>query len=174
MTVDAKCKRFIKHLKPLKAALSDLNLLHFDNENYGSGFRLDYGSGFRSRSNLFHHLRNELLPVCGSSRAYKFTICFESLETNRAALIESILQIPQIGRCSNVALDISDLCNAQLPVEAIAQWLHQQSSDTNRISDPKRREKFLTIELKNIDIPNLLEISGHLTKVFLTLFYLKA
>ena len=162
-------KRFIKHLKPLKAALSDLNLLHFDAEIIE-----DSVPDFSSRSNLLHHIRDELLPICElSSRAYKFTISFQSLETNRAALIESILQIPQVGRCPNVALKISSLLNVRLPVEAIAQWLHHQSSDTNRISDPKRREKFLTIELYDIDIPNLLEISGHLTMVFLTLFYLK-
>ena len=61
---------------------------------------------------------------------------------------------------------ISSYSNVQLPVEAIAQWLHQQSSGTKRITDQKKRKKFLTIELDDIDIPNLLEISGHLTKVF--------
>ena len=160
MTVDAKCKRFIKHLKQLKAALSDLNLLHFDAKINESCVH-----DFSCHSNLLHHLRDELLPVCEFSRAYKFTIRFRSWETNTTAFIESLLQIPQIGRCSNVALKISNI-NVRLPVEAIAQWLHQQSSGTNRISDPKRREKFLTIELDDIDIPNLLEISGHLTKVF--------
>ena len=158
MTVDAKCKRFIKHLKPLKAALSDLNLLHFDAKINESCVH-----DFSSRSNRFH-LRDELLPVCELSRAYKFTIRFRSWETNTTAFIESLLQIPQIGRCSNVALKISSLLYIQLPVEAIAQWL--QSSDTKRIIDPKRRGKFLTIELNIIDIPNLLEISDHLMKVF--------
>ena len=122
---------------------------------------------------VVRHLRDELFPVCESPRAYKFTIRFRGWETNISAFIESLLQIPQIGRCPNVALKLSGLYNIQLPVEAIAQWLHQQSSGTKRITDQKRREKFLTIELNNIDTPNLLEISAHLTKVFLTLFNLK-
>ena len=170
-----KCKQFIKHLKPLKDALSDLNLLHFDaeiNENDVPDF--SSFSNLLHQKKFLHHLRDELLPICElSSRAYKFTILFRDWETNGAALIESILQIPQIGRCPNVALKLSGLYNIQLPVEAIAQWLHQQSSGTKRISDPKKREKFLTIELDYVDIPNLLEFSCHLTKVFLTLFYPK-
>ena len=169
-----KWKQFVKHLKPFKAALNDLNLLNFDAE-----ISRNYGSVFSSYSNLLHHLCDELLPICESSRAYKFTIHFQTT-ANTTVIIESLLQIPQIGRCSNVRIKLSGLWpwsnryNLQLPVEAIAQWLHQQSSDTNRIIDPKRREKFFTIELSDVDIPNLLEISGHLTKVFLTLFYLKA
>ena len=167
MTAAAKCKRFNEHLKPLKAALSDLNLLHFDAE-----INENYVPDFSSFSNLLHHLRDELFPVCESSRAYKFTIRFQiwDWKGDGAALIESLLQIPQIDRCPNVRIILFGLLNVQLPVEAIAQWLHHQSSDTNRISDPKRREKFLTIELSDVDIPDLLEISGHLTKVFI-LFY---
>ena len=168
LAMDAKCKRFIKHLKPLKPALSDMNLLYFDAE-----INEKFVHDFSSCSNLLHHLRDELLPVCESSRAYKFTIRFQPWEwkANIATTIESILQIPQIGRCPNVALKISSCyissySNVQLPVEAIAQWLHQQSSGTKRICDPKKREKFLTIELDDVYIPNLLEISGHLTKVF--------
>ena len=165
MTMDAKCKRFIKHLKPLKAALSDLNLLHFDAE-----INEDYVPDFSSFSNLRHHLRDELFSVCESSRAYKFTIHFRGWETNTTAFIKSILQIPQIDRCLNLRFKLSGLYNKRLPVETIAQWLHHQSSDTKRINDPKRREKFLTIELDDINITNLLEISGHLTEVFILLY----
>ena len=64
-----KFQSVVNYLQQLK--LNDSNLIHIigaiDKNNL-----ID----FSDNSQLLDHLRNELLPICGSSRRYKFEICY--------------------------------------------------------------------------------------------------
>ena len=129
---------------------------------------------------MLEHLRNKLLPICGSSRHYEFIINIDFCRDRRNAaatnIIESLLQMPQIVACSNVSIEVLTYqFGVRLPVEAIAKWLNQTSVDptgVNGKTNAKKQEKFLAIYLNAKPIQNELELVGRLTEVYY-LFYRK-
>ena len=151
---------FRKQLQSLKPALNDSNLVRFTGCIHGSTFR---PSAFKDHFALLKHLRDELLPICDSSRHYEFYIEFYSDRDSQTNVIESLLQMPQIRR-SNVGIELSGVIDSQLPVEAIVQWLNQESDQNDVIYRKKQQEKCLTIKLPTIN--NLLRMCRRLVEVF--------
>ena len=82
------------------------------------------------------------MPICGSSRSYKFEI-FSSDKISHADLIAKILQMPQIDCCSNVEIKLNGpiMHLMEFQIEPISNWLHQNCNGTNEKSD----ERFLLI-----------------------------
>lgn len=152
-SIAKKCELFKGYLHAIKSALSDSNLIRF---TVTIGQQIQY---FSSHIKLIEHLRNELLPICESSRHYQFVIC-DDMDTNTGAeIITSILEAPQIVCCPNVEIGIykKNKTATQLSVEVIDKWLN------HTVDKKKEQHKFLHIFLSNIQ--NLLEICGHLTEV---------
>ena len=83
LPIAEKCQSVVNYLKQLK--LNDSSLIHFI-----VAIKKNKRTHFSNHSQFLDHLRNELLPICGSSRAYKFDF-FSRDETARADLIEKIL-----------------------------------------------------------------------------------
>ena len=158
-----KCQSVVDYLLPLK--LNDLNLIHF-NATIDENNRSD----FSDHSQLIDHLRNEFLPICGSSRGYKFEISFDEL--SRTDLIAKILQMPQIDCCSNVDIFLY-FPYITYPMEflltfepvPISDWLHR---NYNGIAG-KSKERFLRIFPFNTLWAQ--ELCNHLKKV--TIYYFK-
>ena len=161
-SIAEKCHTFVECLQSIRAPLNDsasiLICAEIDKEK---------PSQFGDYSTLFNHIRDKLLPICDSSRQYSFFIDFDfgSDKTHRVNVIESILTIPQIVRCSNILIEVPN--PLQLPVKAIAQWLNQ-TDDRSRIGvidGQKKQEKFLRIGTEHDKIHNVLEMCKHLTEV---------
>ena len=121
---------------------------------------------FNNHSKLLYYLQNRLLQICDSARGYKFSILFFSHANTITNVIESILQMPPIERCSNVEIEIPFLWRVQkqLPVKAISNWL-EMSADGMEINYQRKREKFLKIWMS--DIQNTKEMIDHLVMVYL-------
>ena len=122
LTIVKKCQSVVNYLRLLK--LNDSSLIHFNGT-----INKNNPDNFNSHSQLFGHLRNELLPICGSSRGYKFDL-FTADEVSRTNLIDQILQMPRIECCSNVEIKLnkiygSIILSLQLPIESISNWLHR-------------------------------------------------
>ena len=156
-SIEKKCELFQKYLQQLSPALNDSNLIVFD-----AYINKGHQHYFSSHLQLVDHLRQQLLPICDSSRGYTFEICFYSGKSEASAVIESILQLPQIEHCSHVELVLCYANPTALPVQAIAEWLNRECNRTG-VTGPKCKEKFLKISLDWIQ--NLVEMCGHLTEV---------
>ena len=117
---------------------------------------------FSNHLTLIKYLRDELLPICDSSRRYKLQIGFDSDKNEGTKVISSVLEMPQIVGCSNVEIGIFRIDSpVQMPIEKIEEWLNQK---TGRIGfSGKKEEKFLKIYSYNIE--NVLEMCEHLTEV---------
>ena len=136
LPIAEKCQSVVNCLQPLK--LDDSSLIHF----IGAINKNDRNC-FSDHSQLLDHLRNELLPICGSSHRYKFEIFLGSYEVSSNNLIAQILQLPQIECCLNVEIKLYGLRMylMQFPIDSISNWLHQNCNGTNEKSD----ERFLRI-----------------------------
>ena len=186
-----KQRVFLQNLRVLKPALVDSNLFRFtarvicqrsQSANSSFYFNGHFSVHFKDHFAVLEHLRNKLLPICGSSRRYEFRIEILSCDDrhNAAAtdVIESLLQMPQIAVRSNVTIDVLVCCHnidtlSLLPVEAIAKWLNQTSDEATGVNDQKntkKQEKFLSIHM--LTIQNEKEMVGRLTEVY-CLFYRK-
>lgn len=163
--MEEKCRLVVNYLQPLKKALNGSNLIHF------IGFiEKNNPYAFSNHSQLINHLQKELLPVCGSSRGYKFDISsyFHSDEKAREArertlIIASILEMDPIGRCSTIEIDLEGLnqpLQSQLPVGAITNWLHRRCAEIRE----KSEERFLRIYSDNY-IQNGREMCDYLKQV---------
>lgn len=136
---------------------------------FHAGISQHHSSYFANHSTLIDYLRACLNTICNSARGYKFLICFWSDEVEICAIatvISSILQMPPVKRCENVAIEIPLPRQVQraLPVEAISNWL-EKSSDEMQINDRKPKEKFLKIRADGIQ--NYRELIDCLKMVFL-------
>ena len=133
-----KCQSVVNYLQPLK--LNDSNLIHFNATIDGNN-----RSNFKNRTQLIDHLRNEFLPICGSSGGYKFVIWLYSDAVSSTDLLAKILQMSQIDRCSNVDIFLHECTiytrEYQLTFEPISDWLHR---NYNGIAG-KSKERFLRI-----------------------------
>ena len=152
--LEEKCQLFGDLLPEIKGALNDSNEIFF-----GAGIDQEDQSEFYNHSTLIGYLRDEFLPICDSTRRYKFVISFDSDQNSGSEVISSILKMPQVVRCSNVDIWLLQVYDPiELPVGEIAQWLSQKN---DRIG--KKEEKFL--EIYSDKIQNVLEIWEHLTEV---------
>ena len=137
--------------------MNDLELIHFICAANEYAF---------NDSTLIEHLRDELLPIFDSPRRYKFDVYYSDSKFITTDIIASILQLPQIRRCSNVELARSVIwTNGQTPgpvsMEAISNWLnrtHDEGMKDGHITQPERL-------LRLNGIPNVRETSDYLIKV---------
>lgn len=172
--ISDECQCFVNHLKPLENALNNTNLIHF----IGSVSE-DDSSCFRNHSNLLAYLQNQLLPICGRSRGYKFQIILlsDNKATTGAKIIENILRMPQIVNCSTVKF-IFGYPNQRLlrlkgflhqptllPVEAISNWLNRRSDESAPMGNNVQNQRARTLEIASVEIQNAPEMCDHLKKV---------
>lgn len=138
-SIAEKCQLFKECLQQLRASLSDLNeffLTSFiDREN---------SSDFSDHLTFLNYLRDELLPICRSSRRHKLIIGFNSDENSAANLITSILELSQ--QCSDLTIGLGGLNQpTELPVVAISDWLAGKSDRSVKIGAQKPESKLLQI-----------------------------
>ena len=154
-SIEEKCLRLKNHLQSLKQYLKDtISIICF------GGIDKYLHNHFTDHLQLIAYFRDELLPICDSSHRYSFTFHFDSDKDAAASVIESLLQMPQIDRCSNVGIEIDYANPTQLPVNSIAQFLNHPKYDQ---IIRKTKEKFLKIYLD--EIQNVSNLCDHLTKV---------
>ena len=158
LPIAEKCQSVLNCLQPLK--LDDPSLIHF----IGAINKNDRNC-FSDHSQLLDHLRNELLPICGSSHRYEFEICLDSYEVSVSSknLIAQILQLPQIECCLYVEIKLYGhmMYLMQFPIDSISSWLHRNCDGI----EEKSKERFLKIYFSNSNFPFARELCDHLTKV---------
>ena len=163
--IEEKCHLVVNYLQPQKKTLNVTNLIHFV-----SAIDENEPCNFSNHSQLVKHLQTELLPICGSSRGYKFSISFFSEAKVCTELIASILQMDPIERCSTLEICLQELDKQiQLPVEAISNWLHRKHEGINGVT----KECFLKIYssgtfsyyINDIHIQNAMEMCDYLKEV---------
>ena len=162
--VEAKCQWFESHLLPLKLVLKDSNKITLyaiiDRDRCGH---------FRDHTQLLDYLRTRLLPICNSSRAYKFIIRLYNKST--PDMIASLLQMPEIKRCSNVNIVFLRRCEEHhyhLPVEEVSNWL-ERCVDGMEKAAQNQKERYLRITMDSIK--NAREMIDHLKMVFYKHFF---
>ena len=164
-SIEEKCRSGENYLQPLKEALNDSILIRFG----GIIDRNDL-TKFSDHSKLLDYLSEHLLKICNSSREYDFYISFRTDEAGAGTnVINSIIQMPQICRCSNLRINLC--CIPQhvlLPADAISSWLNRPISDgMNFIGRRTPKEYFLKIYAARIQ--NVVEMCDYLVEV--CLFY---
>lgn len=163
-SIENKCQLIEDYLQALNETKNDSKSIEF----YGEINLNDY-TNFRDHSLLLNHLGEQLLPICNSSRCYKFAFSFYSDDEAAIKVFLSILQMPQIKRCSNIGIELYNFEQPrQLPVEAISNWLNRTIKDGVEFIDQSPKKIFLQICLANIQ--NVMEICDHLGKVCFIFF----
>lgn len=157
--IKEKCEFIERHLRPLKSALIDSNMIDFRARISA----YDDGIDFSDHLQLLEYIRNRLLPICNSSLGYKFYIDFESDFNSAANVIASLLQMPEIKRCANVEIKITSREQNQLPIETISNWL-ERSADGMENNVQKHRERSLTISTDGV-FGNTREMIDHMKTV---------
>ena len=151
-----------RHLLSLKPTLNDTNILEI---------RASYNVEFCFSDNaLLECIRNRFLPICNSSRAYKFHIDFVCYKNTATNVIASILQMNEIKRCLTVEFHCSLWQNQplaeKLAVEEIANWLKRSTDGIENIVQ-SRKERSLTIYFNGFDREhNVRELLENLKTVF--------
>lgn len=124
-SIEEKCHFIESYIRPLKQALKDTRSIQF----YGDVSQ-DDNSCFRDHSVLLSYLTERLLPICDSSHRYKFYIRFYSDKEASSSVISSILQMPQISRCSDLFIELNILClPKESSIETISNWLFRKVDD---------------------------------------------
>ena len=154
-----KCELITSYLQVLKPALYDTQILRF----FGT---IDHSVPyyFRDHSQLLCHLRDQLLPICGNARRYKFKIVFNTDCDAGGSVISSILQMPQIIRCSDVFIQPYSYSN-EFPIEDISNWLHQKNTNGVGVEIIGQKETQRFLHLDSCIITNAQEMYKHLKKV---------
>ena len=155
-----KCQSVINYLQEMK--LNDANLI-----NFICGIDKNNPSYFSDHSQLLDHFQNKLLPICGTSRGFKFEIYLFSDGVSYINLIAKILQMPQIECCSNVEIILNgrSLYPMQFPIESISNWLHRNCDGI----EEKSKERFLRIFSFSFLCARELELCDHLKKVIIVI-----
>ena len=159
--IEEKCEFTERYLLSLQPVLHDSNTI-----NICAQISMD-PKDFNDHSHLLDYIRNHLLLLCNSSRAYKFFILNHSDENLFTHAITSILQINVIECCQHIEIVILDSCGKHqksLPVEAISNWL-EKSDDGIKVDDRLPKEKFLSIRLPFNEFQNTREILDYLMMV---------
>ena len=101
-SIEEKCRSIENYLQPLKEALKDSTAIRF----YGDIYRNDQAY-FSDYSKLLEYLSEQLLKICNSSRGYNFSIYLQPEEAGTGTnIINSIIQMPQICRCSTLRINL--------------------------------------------------------------------
>ena len=139
-----KCEWVAMLLQPLKHALN--------------GSKLEFRGLItddivdNSSSILYMHIEEELLPICNACCSYYFNIEFCSFYEPQKGVIEKFLQFYQITACSNVVLTlrpVHEKWKIELPVDAIANWLHRNRNRNYDSINPKvQKEKEQILEIR--------------------------
>ena len=140
-----KCKIFASQLQNVPRLSEANSICVWATVNQNIRMRRDRGH-FLDHSQLLNHLRNELLPICGYCRRYKFLIDLQSDKDAVAKIIRTILRMKQIIDCPNVEFGGN---YEQLPIEAISNWLHRnQNTDNggNEFDNQDQQERILEIK----------------------------
>ena len=164
-SIEEKCWSIGSYLEPLKEALNDSISIQF----HGDIDRND-PKNFGDHSKLLGYISEELLTICNSSRGYDFYIFLRTEEAEAEAnVINSIIQMPQICRCSNLRLDLWLVRQQKLlPVETISSWLNRTIGDRRFFIGRTPKEIFLRIYASGIQ--NVMEMCDHLVEVCLFCF----
>ena len=155
-----KSQSVVNYLQQIK--LDNSSLIHFN-----ATINKNNRSQFSDHSQLLDHLRNELLPICGSSRGYKFKISCFSDKASHKNLIAEILQIPRIDCCSNVEINLPVFTTHKLPIESISHWLHRNCDGIVEVE--KLKEQFLRIY--SVNSPCAQELCEYFKKVTFVQFF---
>lgn len=126
---------------------------------------------FDDHTKLVEHIRNEISLLCNSARCYKFNIALHTDKDSVAEVIDSILQMPSINRCSNVDFWLHDDfrgISVELPIETISNWLFRISDGNAEINCPKSHPRLL--EIGKIMLQNVMDIWDALTQVYFCIF----
>ena len=156
LPITEKCLLFEKQLQSVKSALTGSVLCFWGVINESKA------SCFHDHLELLNYVRNRILPICDESCGYEFHIMFESDVSASQNVISSILQTPQLNRCSSAQFRIYDgsvepELELILPVKEISNWLHRKCDHG--------RKKLLHINSGEIEMENIEEMSNHLTEV---------
>lgn len=144
--------------------MNDLELIHFI-----CAANRDNEYAFND-STLIEHLRDELLPIFDSPRRYKFNVYYSisklTINTLIMDIIASILQLPQIRRCSNVEIARSVICTnwqtfGPVSMEAISNWLNRTRDECMKDGHFTQPERLLQLH----GISNVRETSDYLIEV---------
>ena len=161
-SIDKKCRLFVEHLKPLKAAFNDSTKIDF-NADIGDG-----QTNFREPLQLLNHHRNELLPICDLPCRYEFTIFFSTHGTFATAILDSILQMSPVNSSTNVEFDFYHTNRGppiltRLPVDAISAWLDRSNDMAMKCKQHQKTPLNLRVYLG--DVQNVHELFEHFKKV---------
>lgn len=163
--IEQKCDSIESKLLQFEHVLIDSDLITFNAE-----IRQNNHSQFNNHSELLVYIRTRLLPICDYSRGYKFDINFKSDENSVPIVIESLLQMRTIMRCSKVQIVILCVGKFQLPVEEISNWLEQLDGMENKVQSKKA--KLLEIGFFDFHtIQNTQEIIDRLQMVYFNTFF---
>ena len=100
------------------------------------------GSTFTDHNAFLSHIENELLPIIGTCHGFKLNALFCSERDSAENIIESLLQMPAIIRCSTVDLYLTMTGRVvNLPVDVIANWLSYERHGAKKTKE----ERFLQI-----------------------------
>ena len=164
-SIEEKCHSIENYLQPLKNALTDSKSIEFCG---GIDRTENKFSNFLTQSSLLEYLGQRLLPIFNSSHCYEFDISFVCGEGDATNVISSIIQMPQIGRCSNLHIELHYLQQPkQLPVEAISNWLNRKMDVGTEAIGRTPREIYLGIWLNKIQ--NAMEMCDQLAEVLFLL-----
>lgn len=155
---------FRNSLELVKPALCDKNAIVF----HGKISHKNDPSEFSNRQQLLNHLGNEFLPIYNQPSGYGFVIYIDEGEIDganyEANIIASILEMPEVTRCSNVAFQIKKWFDfIQLPVEQISNWLNRNLTNVDNGKNAENGE--LHLEISDISIHNALEMCNRLKQV---------
>ena len=180
-TIEEKCELIEKQLLPLKLGLNDSNTIEF----VARISRNDQNdrNNFSDHLKLLDYIRNRFLPICNSSRCYKFQIWFFSDANSGTEIITSILEMDEIKHCSNVEIRLFYGGQKRLPVKVISTWL-ERSADGAKNNHQNQKERFLKIWYHYYSSPyiqtpsfnsspfiqNAREMLEHLAKVYFIYF----
>ena len=166
-SIEEKCRSIQKYLQPLKEkeALNDSILIRF-----GGIINRDNQAHFSDHSKLLDYLSEQLLKICNSSRGYNFSTYLRTEEAEAEAnVINSIIQKPQICRCSHLRFHLCCVPKpVLLPVEAISSWLNRSIHDGMNFTC-RRTAKEIFLRIYAAKIQNAVEMCAHLAEA--CLFY---
>ena len=164
-SIEERCRSIQKYLQPLKEALNDSIAIRF----WGDIDRNNLKK-FNDHSKLLDYFSEQLLKICNSSREYDFYICFCTEEAGAGTnVINSIIQMPQICRCSNLRFRLSRGPQPMLlPVDAISDWLNR-TIGVGMNFNGRRTPQEMSLRVYAGIIQNVVEMCDNLLEV--CLFY---
>ena len=158
-SIDEKLQILQNYLQQFKTAFSDLEMITLT-----AKINQNDQSQFCNHFQLLDYIREQVLPICGSSPVYWFDIDFQSDKDGAGNLIGQILQLPSINRCQEVGFLYANETLIQLPVEVIANWLNRNFDDGIGGTGQSKKERQLVMH-DRIRIQNAGEICDRLKTV---------